>query len=297
MKKLALHWSLVALVAGTFFSLPGTARANVDVSQINVTYHGGALIQRVKVVTLFWGKAWTGAPLTGYLNDFFRALFADGRYMANLAQYSQGQFQIGNGSFGSTAADETQPPARVTNSQIQAEIRSQIAAGKLQQPDANTLFAVFTPPNVVVDDGTGKDSEHDFLGYHDYADDGQFAYAVLPYEEVDGEPRVMTLFASHELAEAVTDPEPGLQARGMGGWYDEQYGEIGDIPAAILNAGQIGVDDFADVLTDSSGNRFLVQKEWSVRDNAPVAFATAAAGPQPTPGAIQPGSTVTVVTR
>ena len=49
--------------------------------------------------TLFWGSRWKGNPLAGYLNRFFPALFAGGRFMANLAQYSAGAYRIGNGTF------------------------------------------------------------------------------------------------------------------------------------------------------------------------------------------------------
>ena len=268
---------LALLLAAALCALPSSARAQSasDPGPINVTYHGGPLLQRVRVATLFWGPSWKTSRLPAYFNNFFRALFADGRFMANLAQYSAGGYQIGNGGFAATATDEKTPPARVTDAQIQVEIEARVAAGALPRPEADTLYFVFTPPRVVVVDRNGADSEHDFSGYHDYATvDEVFAYAVIPYDEQLADGRLMSLPASHELAEAVTDPQPAPSTLG---WYDDQNGEIGDIPVSLFAAGQIGQEEFVDVLEGSDGSRYAVQKEWSIQDGAPIAFAPVAA--------------------
>src|SRR5207302_10484152 len=146
---------------------------------------------------------------------------------ANLTQYSKGDYRIGNGVFAGTATDTNPAPSVLPDDQIRAEIRAQVAAGHLRRPDADTLYVVFTPPGVTVMDNQGKDSLHDFVGYHGYAWIGDFAYAVIPYAE--DAPEWMTVPASHELAEAVTNPQPYLQRLGRGGWYDDTNGEIGDI--------------------------------------------------------------------
>jgi hypothetical protein len=268
---------LTPLLAAALCALPGRARAQgaLDPASINVTYHGGPLLQHVRVATLFWGPSWKASRLPTYFNDFFRALFADGRFLANLVQYSAGGYQIGNGEFTATATDEQTPPARVTDVQIQAEIRAQVAASQLPVPSNDTVYFVFTPPHVVVVDGNGADSVNDFAGYHDYSTGSSgFPYAVIPYSDQLADARLMTLTASHELAEAVTDPQPSPSTLG---WYDDQNGEIGDIPVSLFAAGQIGQHDFVDVLGGPGGPRYVVQKEWSVQDGAPIAFAPAPA--------------------
>ena len=50
---------------------------------------------------------------------------------------------------------------------------------------------------------------------------------------------------------------------------------IADIPVTLLQANQITFDDFYDELDASDGTPYLVQKVWSLKDNALVAFATA----------------------
>lgn len=260
------------LLAGALAALPVGGRAVNDSDQIEVKYHGGLLLQHVRVATLFWGRYWLQKRATDYFTGFFQALFTDGRYLANLAQYNAGGFQIGNGALVATARDGKQPPARVTDEQIQGEIRAQVAAGRLPQPDPNTLYVVFTPPQVVVVGGEGRGSEHDVYGYHDDCFDGRgggFAYVVIPFN-----PRgLMTIAASHQLADAVTDPQPTLQRAREGGWYDEQNGEIGEIPVCLRAVGSIPQDDLVDLLVGRDGRPYLVQKVWSVRDGKPVAFA------------------------
>lgn len=263
----------VPLLSATLGVPRALAAPTTKLPPIQLTYRGSRLIQHVKVATLFWGASWKSSSLTGYFNRFFQALFADGQYMANLAQYSAGGYTIGNGSFVATDTDMQDPSSKVTDAQIQSEIRAQVAAGHLPQPDEDTVYFVFTPPNVVVYDGSGSNSVDDFASYHDYrfGSDG-FAYAVIPYDDTLRDPRYMTLYASHELAEAVTDPEPYDRTVG---WYDDNYGEIGDIPGTLLDANQISVNDFVDELDAPDGTPFLVQKVWSLKANAPIAFAAA----------------------
>jgi hypothetical protein len=250
---------------------PPAVAAQSQSPPIRLTYRGGPLLQNVKVATLFWGSSWKSSSLTGYFDGFFRALFADGLFMANLAQYSTGGYSIGNGSFVATDTDGQDPPAPVTDAQIQSEIRAQVAAGHLPRPDQDTVYFVFTAPGVIVYDSKGNNSVDDFASYHDYSfGSDDFAYAVIPYDDSLQDPRWMTVYASHELAESVTDPEPYTVTAG---WYDDNYGEVADIPATLYIANQIGIDGLLDELDAADGTRYLVQKVWSLWDNAPVAFA------------------------
>jgi hypothetical protein len=245
-------------------ALPASALRATTPDQ-NPTYHGGPLLQHARVATLFWGPDESDVP--GYFNRFFQALFADGRYMANLSQYSAGAYRIGNGQLVATDTDSAPPPVRVTDAQIQVEIGAEILAGKLPAPQADSLYVVFIPPKVLVADPDGIESLHNFSGYHTYCEAGGFAYAVVLSESRDE----MTTIASHELAEAVTDPRSDSWA--TVGWIDDRLGEIGDIPQNLYAAGRIGKDEYLDVLLGPDGTRYAVQKVWSVKDGAPAAFS------------------------
>ena len=234
---------------------------------LNPRYHGGPVLPHAGICTLFWGPELEQASLHRYFDGFFQALFADGRFMANLAQYSAGSYQIGNGRLMATTNDGASLPATVTDAQIQAEISAQVAAGKLPAPDANTLYFVLIPAEVIVVDPHGFDSDHHFTGYHSYSPSGGFAYAVV----IAASQEEMTITASHELAEVVTDPQSDTWATVA--WIDDQYGEIADIVQNMYAAGQIGRGDYLDTLTGGNGTSYVVQKVWSVKAGAPAAFA------------------------
>jgi len=267
--------SVSLLAAASLGALPhnASARASRTPPPIRLTYRGGLLLPHVRVVTLFWGSGWSGSSLAAYLNNFFRELFADGRYMGNLAQYGVRNRPIGNGTFGGSATDTQSPPSRLRDSQIRTEIRAQIAAGHLPKPDGNTVYFVFTPPDVEVFDAYGDNSVNDFYSFHDFdfARDG-FPYAVLPYDDSLGSARYMTINASHELSEVVTDPQV-TGADNQVGWYDDYYGEVTDIVDQLYDDGRIDDSGYADELDGADGTAYLVEKNWSVKDNAPVAFA------------------------
>jgi hypothetical protein len=136
----------------------------------------------------------------------------------------------------------------LADSTIRSEVQRFINAGYLRAPDANRLYVVYVEPGVAIQDGN-LTSIRDFAGYHSafagrtatgYAVD--IHYAVIAY--AGGINPVyqglspfgsMTLTASHEIAEAATDPNVGYRTLG---WYDDyRNGEIGDINRyeALLN--------------------------------------------------------------
>ena len=273
MKKLALTVSLAAMAATAFLARPLPARADEggDLENIQLTYRGGALLQHVQVSTLFMGRAWQGSDYPGYVNHFFQALFADGRYMANLSQYSAGGYRIGNGSIVATAWDKSSLPAQVTDAQIRADIVAGVKAKVLAPVQKDSLYVVFTAPGATVVDEDGEDSESKFYGYHGYVKEsavGSFAYAIIAYP-ADEEWR-LTATASHEMAEAVTDPQVNA---GTLGWYDDNNGEVGDIPVSLYYAGLIEEAQELDILVGADGTKYIVQQEGSNQDGCPVAFA------------------------
>lgn len=215
----------------------------------HLTYRGGALLESVKVFTVFWGQAWTAgaeAQLAQDLNAFFDFVLTSS-LMDQLAEYNTGPYVIGHGSrIGS--ATITTPALRHVASEgaVQHMLRQEITANTaFPQPDANTLYFVYLPPGVVAVQG-GTRSCQSFCGYHSSLIG--LNYAVMPYPGCAGcigtlaSPLdALTSTSSHELCEAITDPTPGQ------GWYDDTNGEIGDICA--WHTKQLG--------------SYTVQLEWS----------------------------------
>ncbi|MFL5243881.1 MAG: hypothetical protein ACJ8FY_17400 [Gemmataceae bacterium] len=218
-----------------------------------VTYHGGALLPHVEVQGMYLGADWyynsTDYNQTAQFESFNRFL-PQSSYMDLLTQLGYG---VGRGSTSPGTIDllAVNKNYYLTDSTIRGEIQRFINAGSLQQPDANRLYVVYVEPGVAImnDHDNNSTSVRDFAGYH-AAFAGRTAggygadihYAVIAYAggfnaNFPGLTPFgsMTLTASHEIAEAATDPN--VNYRGLG-WYDDYYGaEIGDINRyeALLN--------------------------------------------------------------
>ncbi len=196
-----------------------------------LTYRNGPLIANAEVFVIYWGKTWQSAAqkeMAKKLDKFFDVILKSS-LMKQMAEYSVPGKKIGNGK--RTGSINISSPAMgksVTDSAIRHMLQQQISTNaKVPKPNANSLYFVFTPPNVKVVQG-GSASCQAFCGYHNDIS-GQIFYAVMPYADCSGCTASMGLFeaftstASHELCEAITDPIPGQ------GWYDDANGEVGDI--------------------------------------------------------------------
>ncbi len=218
-----------------------------------VTYHGGALLPHVEVQGLYLGSDWyyngTYYNQTAQFENFNRFL-PQSSYMDMLTGLGYG---VGRGSTSAGTIDTLALNKNyyLTDSGIRGEIQRFINGRSLQQPDANRLYVVYVEPGVAVlnDHDGNSTSVRNFTGYHGafygrtaagYAAD--IHYAVIPYAGGINASNAglssfnsMTLTASHEIAEAATDPNVNYRALG---WYDDYYnGEIGDINRreAVLN--------------------------------------------------------------
>jgi len=210
---------------------PGAAAAAAP-GAVKLTYRGGPLLTAVEVFTVFWGAAWQQAAnseVMTRMNQFFDYILGS-PLVAQLSEYSVPGQSIGNGTrSGTTVILSPAPGATVQDAEIQNLIQQGIASGRLPANHANTLYFVFLPDGVTVED-QGSASCQTFCGYHDSFGSHVY-YAVMPYPGCSGCTGGLAVFdaltatSSHELCEAITDPVPGE------GWYDDNNGEIGDICA------------------------------------------------------------------
>lgn len=217
-----------------------------------LTYRGGHLLTSVKVFTVFWGAAWSGAQaaVAQELNAFFTFILTS-PLIDQLAEYSTPTQKIGHGSLeGTTTLTSPAPAKSTTDTAVRSMLQHQTATNAaFPQPDPNTLYFVYLPPGVTVVQGGGQ-SCRVFCGYHDNIS-AQLFYAVMPYPGCNGclgglaVPDALTSTSSHELCEAITDAVPGT------GWYDDHNGEIGDICA--WKTKKVG--------------QYTVQLEWSNKAN------------------------------
>jgi hypothetical protein len=211
---------------------PGVARIEAPKVAPKLTYRNGPLLTSVEVFVVFWGAEWQKplpSGLAQQLNQFFDFILTSA-LLDQLGEYSVPGQTIGHGSrIGTITLATPAPTTTVDDSAVQGFLQQQIAAGKFPSTTPNTLYFVFLPSGVTVTQGGGASCKV-FCGYHE-AIDNRIFYAVMPYPGCAGclgglpDFNALTSTTSHELCEAITDPVPGQ------GWYDDNYGEIGDICA------------------------------------------------------------------
>ncbi|HKW17156.1 MAG TPA: hypothetical protein VJO35_06595 [Terriglobales bacterium] len=223
-------------------------RASTAAQTAQLVYNNGPLITTPEVFTVFWGSGWgqaSAASIIPEINGFFDYILTSS-LMDQLAEYNVPKYKIGHGKrTGTLTLTNPDVSSPIDDSGIQQMIQKQISAGAFPASTPNAIYFVFLPSGVTVTQG-GSESCKVFCGYHDATSSDVF-YAVMPFPDCSGCASnfstfvALTVTASHELCEAITDPIPGE------GWYDNQNGEIGDICAWQ---------------TRTLG-KYTIQKEWS----------------------------------
>ena len=233
-------------------------RGNCD-----VRYWGGRVISNVKVYAVFWGPG-VDSEIESGIGDFFAALTSSdwmdwqNEYRTDVAAEGGGAGTgqlIGRGTFAGPALRIAPSPLAgcagrsqsnpLLDAAIQSELAAQIDAGVLPPPDANTLYMLFFPPGCVI----SSDGAHNscafggFCAYHGtLTRAGESVYYGVvpdfgPGSGCDLGCGQGTAFqnvcsaASHEIGEAMSDPEVGLASTFAPplAWYDSQNGENGDM--------------------------------------------------------------------
>jgi hypothetical protein len=214
---------------------------------MTVYYYGGQVMPHVETQALYLGQDWYyNASLyqrSGNVEQFLNTI-VHSTYMDMLTRAGYG---VGRGSFDAGRIDllNINKAYYLTDTAIRQQVQAFISNGNLKAPDSNRLYVVYVEPGVAImnDHDNNSTSVKDFLGYHGafagrdiYGNAADIRYAVIAYpggynftSQRNGLPSdfaQLTEVTSHELSEAVTDPNVNYRTLG---WYDPQKGEIGDI--------------------------------------------------------------------
>jgi hypothetical protein len=235
---------------------PGPVRPRVEALEDRqvptVSFFGGNLLTQVQAQALYLGNEFSSAPAnttTATLDAFLKDI-TGGPYLQALARAG---FNVGPGSAVAGAVDPTSLTvgSTISDAFIRARLQADVNSGLLQAPNANTLYVVYVEPDVAVNLGLGQGTtQQGILGYHTAfvgANGAPIRYAVVvspggaAHNSVLPEATTaldqMTAVTSHELAEAVTDPDINSNVNnGRLGWFDPQRGEIGDVTENNPNA-------------------------------------------------------------
>jgi hypothetical protein len=167
----------------------------------NVADAGGPVISHAAVDLIFWGAGWNAAA--DYRTQITNSAqtIMNSPYLSGLSQYRG----VGDGSLLRTDLfTDTSPGSTFTDAQIDAFVRTNVNNGRLPGPGTSggqILYMVIPQPGSN-GPGGGVGGEHN----SDTANPGRFHYGwtINPSTSyLDG----VTYIYSHELTEAVTDPE------------------------------------------------------------------------------------------
>jgi hypothetical protein len=242
------------------FVPPGTAPSSPIASA--PSYGGGPVLSDVQIVAVFWGNN-VNPTITSGIGPFYAAM-TDSTYMDWLDEYNTPTQRIGRGSLaGMVTIRPFNTNTNLQDSDIQTELSRQISSGNLPAPDKDTLYTVHFPHGVTIVGPAGAGTScayNGFCAYHYATSSGTiFSYTVMPDfgpgSGCDVGCGTGTMFqnftstASHEVLEAVTDPQP------FSGWTPE----IGD-PCNQEHA----------TITTQNGTQYTVQAVFSAAQNACV---------------------------
>lgn len=217
-------------------------RSNVTpaVSGILFNYYGGVVLTVPKTYLILWGykkygdsdnvakllksylKSMGGSPYTNIYTQYYQNINSKQTYVTNPKKQLGGVWD-----------DETDSvPTSPTDGQVATE---SLAGVKHFGYDANASYIVATPHGHS-SSGFGTS----WCAYHSDTFQGSdmVSYTNLPYmpdagqncganiisapKDESGTDEGVTIVEGHEYGESVSDPNPGA------GWYNNEYGEIGD---------------------------------------------------------------------
>lgn len=253
---------------------PGYPAAHGPLPQ--VTYQGGGLLQDPEIVTV----TFPGDSLAQQLEAFGDGITQTCYWDTIRAGYceSSGMNCVSRGTVPAKPHVEmtAAPAASYTDtatggsSTMATFIQQQVASGAFPAPDANTLYALYFPASTTIT-LDGATSCQTFGGYHNSTtvtppggSNTVVSYAVIPRCQAAID--YLTFAASHEIAEASTDPHVGENQIG----YYLPQNNTDDLAWNLIGGGEIG-----DLCVDLTGlnqdqtkatlgsNTWTVQRLWS----------------------------------
>jgi hypothetical protein len=233
----------------------------------HVVDHGGRVLKKIDVTPVYLGAYWQSAR---GLDDrkYFDGATADLVKNKGLTGVWK-QYGAGKGTVSRSLGIPVNDPRRVSRAQLEALVKKAVARGSFDASNPQRVFMLMLPPQCVLTAGR-ESSSRGLGGFHSSVsvNGREVYYSAIVYSQrgngldFAGEPRKnVTIAASHEVSEAVTDPDVEVANRTGDrrklGWYDDVTGkgEIADVPVDDEGLRAWGYSD-----------GFAFQKLWSEKD-------------------------------
>jgi len=193
----------------------------------NLINHGGPVMGSARFQAVYWNTSLANSIQNGI--DSFVASFSDhiaynksdlSADFTIVQQYINAYELTANGSFVDTTHDKGKAPNTYPDSSVRSYLASLFSGGKLLA-DEGTVYGLYFPSGMKISTQGGM-SCSSFCGYHGHFiyNGLDIKYAVFPYTDcracsMPGKQviDILTIVTSHEIREAVTDPD-------LNAWYD-----------------------------------------------------------------------------
>ncbi len=271
---------------------PGAAGGAVDAAgSPNLSWHGGPVMHSTSVYSVYWAPPGYGyqAGYSATIDKYFQDVATDSGKTSNVyaidKQYTDGSGPALYASTFTGSLTDTDPypasgcsdapftPVCLTDSQLQSELKSFVAAKGLPR-GMSTIYFVFFPIGVgsCFDSTSTSCTYSQYCAYHGWIGSGDAStiiYANMPYADqpsagsncdIESSPNGNDADAtinvtSHEHNEAITDPLGNA-------WYDSGGYEIGDKCAWTFGQ-QLGSTQYGSYNQAISSGKYELQQEWS----------------------------------
>jgi len=236
------------------------------VSQNGINYHGGPVMQNGANVYLIWYGNWAGNTATTILPSLAQSIGGSPYFNINTTYTNGSGTKINNRvSLNGQTSDNYSQGTRLSDSKVQAIVSRAISNGSVPS-DTNGVYFVLTSQDVSENSGFcnrycgwhthgsigGQDIKYSFVGNPARCPSSCEAQTTGPNGNA-GADGMASIF-SHELEEAVTDPD-------LNAWYDSSGAENADKCAWTFGTTSTASNGSKYNVT-LGGRQYLIQRNW-----------------------------------
>ena len=244
-----------------FATPPGKAKQGGN----GIFYHGGPVILGTTNVYYIWYGSWSNSAMT-ILTDLAGAIGGSQYFNINTTYYNASNMHVSNSVlYAGATTDNYSQGTSLSDAQVQAIVSNAITSGRLPS-DTNGVYFVLTSADVNETSGfctqycgwhtrgtiAGSDIKYAFIGNPDRCPSSCEAQTIGPNGNAGADG--MASIISHELEEAVTDPD-------LNAWYD-QHGEENADKCAWTFGSLYSVANGAKANMRLGSRDYLIQQNW-----------------------------------
>lgn len=231
-----------------------------------INYHGGPLILGTTHAYYIWYGNWSGNTAQSILTDLAQGIGGSSYYNINTTYYNGSGTTVSNAvTLAGTTNDNYSRGTSLSDSAIFNVVADAINSGRLPK-DANAVYFVLTSADVTASSGFctqycgwhthgtigGVDIKYSFVGNPDRCPSSCAIQTTGPNGNAGADG--MASIISHELEEAVTDPD-------LNAWYDVRGQENADKCAWTFGTTSTAPNGALYNMT-FGGRNWMIQRNW-----------------------------------